>query len=234
MKLLFRSFAGALLLSGCASVAVKAPPTKAPNPVPAAVAGRQVVFRANCAERFRVAPDEMTDFSTVFPGLKVEDSAFQTFVREGYSTRISSSLRSGPISLDPKPCDTTIKPAGVGFTAEGTRLLLDTTGLDTGKVYVARSPIVFVLADSSTRSSFFGKDVPETVKLIDVELSYGLFDVRNRKMIATGHVRGLSSTGAVSEPDVVRDDWYTASKRLASTLVDRIDSMLVPDSVSRR
>lgn len=232
MKSFVQSFAGALFLSGCASVAVEAP-VRAPNPVPAAVAGRQVVFRANCAERFRVAPELTNDFSTVFPGLKAEDSAFQAFVREGYSGRISSSLRSGPISLDPKPCDTTINPSGVGFTAEGTRLLLDTADLDTGKVYVARSPVVFVLADSSTRNGFFGKDVPETVKLVDAEMSYGLFDPRSRKLIATGRVRGLSSTGAVSEPDVVRDDWYSASKRLASELLGRIDSLLVPNVGSR-
>ena len=233
MKSLFQSFAGALLLFGCASVAVKTP-VRAPNLVPSVVAGRQVVYRSNCTERFRVDPPMMADFSMEFPGQKVDDSGFQAFVREGYSVRIASSTRIGPLSLDPKACDTTIKPSGVGFTAEGTRLLLDTAGLDTAKIYVARSPIAFALPDSATRSAFFGKDVPETVKLVDVEMSYGLFDLRTKKMIATGRVRGLSSTGAVSEPDIIRDDWYTASKRLASALVDRIDSLLVPDSVSHR
>ena len=233
MKSLFQSFAGALLLFGCASVAVKTP-VRAPNLVPSVVAGRQVVYRSNCTERFRVDPPMMADFAMEFPGQKVDDSGFQAFVREGYSVRIASSTRIGPLSLDPKACDTTIKPSGVGFTAEGTRLLLDTAGLDTGKVYLARSPIVFVLADSTTRNGFFGKDLPETVKLIDAGMSYGLYDVRSRKMIATGTVRGLSSTGSVSEPDIIRDDWYSASKRLASALVDQVDSLLAPDSTSRR
>ena len=227
------TFMGALLLSGCASVAVKAPPAKAPNLVPAAVAGRVVVVQTACPEHFRVAPEMMADFALEFPGQTVEDSAFQAFVRDAFSARMASSTRKGPLLSDPRPCDTLAKPSGVGFTAEGTRLLLDTANLDTGKVYVARSPIVFVLADSSTRNGFFEKDVPETVKLIDVEMSYGLFDVRNRRMIATGTVRGLSSTGSVSEPDVIRDDWYSASKRLASALADQVDSLLAVDTTSR-
>ena len=233
MKHLFQSFAGALLLSGCASVAVKAP-VRAPNPVPAAVAGRLVVFRAACPERFRVDPQMMTDFAAEFPGHNVVDSGFQSFVREAFAVRIASSARLGKIYLEQKPCDTTVKLPGVGFTAEGTRLLLDTANLDTGKVYLARSPIVFVLADSATRTGFFGKIVPETVKLIDAETSYGLFDPRTKKMIETGLVRGLSSTGSVSEPDIIRDDWYSASKRLAADLENRLDSLLAPDSTARR
>ena len=64
-------------------------------------------------------------------------------------------------------------------------------------------------------------------------MSYGLYDVRNRKVLASGIVRGFSSTGSVSEPDVIRDDWYSASKRLASALVDRVDSLLAVDTASR-
>jgi hypothetical protein len=176
----------------------------------------------------------MGDFAAEFPGQNVDDSAFQAFVREGYAGRLVSSTRAGKFSLEQVPCDTLVKSSGVGFSAEGTRLLLDTANLDTGKVYVARTPIVFVLADSSTRVGFFGKVVPEAVKLIDVEMSYGLYDPRTRKMIATGVVVGLSSTGSASEADVVRDDWYSASKRLASVLVEAIDSSLTPDSTSRR
>ena len=234
MKSLFRSVFGVFLLSGCASVPVVQAPVKPPNPVPALVAGRPIVYRTGCAERFRVDAAEMAEFSVIFPGQKAEDSAFQAFVRPGFDGRIASMARLGRIQQDPIACDSTRKIPGVGFSAEGTRLLLDTANLDTGKVYLARSPVVFVLADSATRTGFFGKAVPEAVKLVDVEMSYGLYDPRTRRTIATGALRGLSSTGSVSEPDVVRDDWYNAPKRLVGSLERALDTLLTPDTAARR
>jgi hypothetical protein len=233
MKLAVQSLAGALFLSGCASVAVHGP-VRALNPVPAAVAGRPIVYRTGCPERLKVDTLAMTDFAEEFPGQRPDDSEFQVFVEKPFSERIASGARRGRFSLEQVACDSSAKPAKVGFSQDGAKLLLDTAGLDTNKVYVARSPIRFVLADSSFRNGFFGRDVPNGIKLIDVEMSYGLFDPRDRRLIATGLLRGLSSTGSISKPDVVRDDWYSASKRLAEEFENRLDSLLAPDTAAVR
>ena len=222
----------ALVVVGCAPAPAPVP-VAPPNLVAIAVAGRPVVYLSGCPERVRIASGMVAEFAVEFPGLKADDSEFQAFARDGYSFGLSSGARGSRMVVEKRPCDTTLKLGSVGFSGEGTRLMLDTTALDTGKVYVARSPLLFVHADSSARFGFFGKDMPEPVKLIEAEVSYGLYDPRTRRIIATGDIRGLSSTGSVSAPDVVRDDWKDAIRRVGKGLAKRIDSSVVVDTAAK-
>lgn len=232
MRRVASSLLVAFIAAGCAPAPVPVP-VPPPNPVVVAVAGRPVVFLVGCPERIKVASSMSSEFAVEFPGLKADDSEFQAFARGGFSSGLASGARGGKVSIETRPCDTLLKPGSVGFSPEGVRLLLDTTRLDTAKVYVARSPVVFFQPDSATRAGFFGKVVPDGVKLIAAELGYGLYDPRTRKLIGSGDVRGLSSTGSVSSPEVVRDDWKTAVKRLGFGLLQRIDSSVVQDTAAK-
>lgn len=232
------------LLAGCASRDFRG---YQPNDIATGLAGRTIVIQAKCPERVTVRPVLQDDFQTGFsPATKttssrtsrpvqqpaavriaMDDTGFLSYVRTGFRSSFYDGNFHGKLVMDRSRCIYASDSEPIWDSSRNIGLWLDTSNLDTSKVYLARTNLVFDRADQyMTYSAGLGHSFSSTSKFLGAYVNYGLFDPKTRKLFVSGSANGLSTTPLFFFHVIMHGDWRNASEKAGDDLRSQIEKII--------
>lgn len=219
------------LLAGCAPKMVGYNPEEVANDMK----GRAIVIRNGCLEKTTVVGLDK-DFQMAFPGLRKQDSSFQSQIHRTFWGGMMPSLRTQRIELDshclPGSDSTRIEDPTTGWT-----MFLDTTRLEPSKIYMARSAIRYVDSSKTTfkeHSTSFGSGnsvydagpTVETKKALGAAMAFGLYDPTKRRFVFSQKLDTKSSTIPLALKLSPQTDWTNNARSLGASTGRAIQGIL--------
>jgi len=135
-----------------------------------------------------VKPSAYDDFEDDFEGFKIDAPEFRTAMHKAFWKGIVAPPVSSQIALD-TTCFLTKDSTTVYDSATKMRFFLDTSRIDPGKVYLARTALEFEKYSMSIpgnliagRSPFLG-DAKE--KMISADMCFAIWDPASRRILYT-------------------------------------------------
>jgi hypothetical protein len=231
------------LLVGCASSDFRG---YQPNDIATALASRNIVIQAKCQERVTVRPVLQDDFQTGFspatkttssrtsqsvqkpagPRIAMDDTGFLSYVRTAFRSSFYDGNFHGKLVMDRSRCIYASDSEPIWDNTRKIGLWLDTSNLDTSKVYLARTNLIFDRADQNmTYSTGTGNSFSNTSKFLGAYVNYGLFDPKTRKLFVSGSANGLSTTPLFFFHIITHGDWRNASEKAGDDLRSQIEKI---------
>lgn len=190
------------------------------------IEGKVLVIQSGCEEAVVVNPTAFKDFKDDFPKFTVDGPEFRTAMHKAFWKGLLQPPVSNRIALD-TTCFLTGDSSNVYDSATKTRYFLDTTRLEPGKVYLARTRLEFGKSSISIPSSLtpgrspFAPDASE--KVISAQMSYAVYDPESRKIVfADVNPSAASNTFAIVANIVTKSDWTKVSTWVARQIKERL------------
>jgi hypothetical protein len=233
-----------VLLAGCASRDFRG---YQPREISTNLAGRKIVIQTKCPERITVRAAVQEDFQSSFsptpkttssrttrpvqkpivPLISTDDTTFLSYVRKAFLSSFYDGTFEGKLEVDRNHCNFTNDSAPIWDNSRNVGLWLDTSDLDTSKVYLARTNITFDRADQSMMySDGLGHSTLSTSKFLGAYMNYGLFDPKTKKLFVSGSANGLSTTSIIFIHVITHGDWQNATEKLADDLRSQIEKII--------
>lgn len=192
-----------------------------PDSVKKNIAGRTLVVPRSCSERVFIAEILKPNYAKSFPGKSDSDGQFRMDRSADFWKGFQSRGVDTRVVLDSSSCSPLVVEAAMNDPISGFVVYLDTTKLDTTKLYLARSQIIF---GKGSESVVRPRGILGTTSLSNLSamMIYGVYDPRRRVLIYTTIQKGVSSSPGLLDRRITGDDWSLATNDLGSSVAQSL------------
>lgn len=181
------------------------------------IAGRALVVPLRCPERVFIGEALKPNYAKTFPGKSDSDAQFRMDRSADFSKGFQSGGVNTRVALDTSSCSSSVMEAAMNDPITGFVVYLDTTRLDTTKVYLARSQIIY---GKGSESVVRPRGILGTTNLgnLSAMMIFGVYDPHRRALIYTTIQKGASSSPGLLDRRITGDDWSLATNDLGAAV----------------